>query len=96
MKYRDENLWRSTRVINEKLTLSKYEVNEKILFDCLNIYGFTLNSYDTEFIFILTERQNIVKNLNKKIVRTSGIQIADSHAIQMLNDFHNDREINKE
>ncbi len=78
-------------VMNETLNLSKIEVDEdKTLFDCLNIYGFTLNSYQNEFIFLITERQNIVKKLNRKIVRTSGIQIGTSQAINMLNDYHNE------
>lgn len=76
-------------VMNETLNLSKIEIDEdKTLFDCLNIYGFTLNSYQNEFIFLITERQNIVKKLNRKIVRTSGIQIGTSQAINMLNDYH--------
>ena len=78
-------------VMNETLNLSKVEVDEdKTLFDCLNIYGFTLNSYQNEFIFLITERQNIVKKLNRKIVRTSGIQIGTSQAIHMLNDYHDE------
>jgi len=76
-------------IMNETLNLSKVEVDEdKTLFDCLNIYGFTLNSYQNEFIFLITERQNIVKKLNRKIVRTSGIQIGTSQALHMLNDYH--------
>jgi hypothetical protein len=75
--------------MNETLNLSKIEIDEdKTLFDCLNIYGFTLNSYQNEFIFLITERQNIVKKLSRKIVRTSGIQIGTSQAIHMLNDYH--------
>ena len=76
-------------IMNETLNLSKVEVDEdKTLFDCLNIYGFTLNSYQNEFIFLITERQNIVKKLNRKIVRTRGIQIGTSQALHMLNDYH--------
>ncbi len=76
-------------ILNETINLSKIEVDEdKTFFDCLNIYGFTLNSYQNEFIFLITERQNIVKKLNRKIVRTSGIQIATSQALHMLNDYH--------
>ena len=76
-------------ILNETINLSKVEVDEdKTFFDCLNIYGFTLNSYQNEFVFLITERQNIVKKLNRKIVRTSGIQIATSQALHMLNDYH--------
>jgi len=76
-------------ILNETLTLAKVEIDdERTLFDCLNIYGFTLNSYLNEFIYIITERQNIVKKLNRKIVRTSGLQIATGSALKMLNEYH--------
>lgn len=78
-------------VLNETINLSKIEVDDRILFDCLNIYGFTLNSYMDEFLFILTERQNIAKRFGKKIVRTSGLQIATGQALEMLNDYYNER-----
>jgi hypothetical protein len=78
-------------ILNETINISRVEIyDDKTLFDCLNIYGFTLNSYMNEFIFIITERQNIVKKLNRKIVRTSGIQIATSQAIKMMNDYHSE------
>jgi hypothetical protein len=81
-------------IMNETLNFAKIEVDEdKTLFDCLNIYGFTLNSYQNEFIFLITERQNIVKKLNRKIVRTSGIQIGTSQALHMLNDYHEESKI---
>lgn len=75
-------------ILNETIQLAKVEVNDKIFFDSLNIYGFTLNSYSNEFVFIITERQNIIKKLGKKIVRTSGLQISTSGGLQMLNDYH--------
>jgi len=78
-------------ITNETVYLSKVEIDDKrTLFDSLNIYAFTLNSFINEFIFIITERQNIVKKLNKKIVRTSGVQIATSRAINMLNEYHDE------
>jgi hypothetical protein len=75
-------------LLNESITLSKVDVEEKTFFDMLNIYAFTLNSYSNEFIFLLTERQNIISRLSKKIVRTSGIQIATSPAIELLDQLH--------
>jgi len=75
-------------ILNESITLSKVKLNDKDVYDTLNIYGFTLNSYDEEFIFIITERHNILKRLGKKIVRTSGIQIATKPAIEMLDEYH--------
>ena len=78
-------------ILNETLTLAKVEIDDdRTLYDCLNIYGFTLNSYMNEFIYIITERQNIVKKLNRKIVRTSGVQIATGAALKMLNEYHNE------
>lgn len=75
-------------ILNETIQLSKIEIGDKILFDTLNIYGFTLNVYLNEFIFIITERHNIIKKLGKKIVRTSGLQISTSGAIHMLKEYH--------
>jgi hypothetical protein len=75
-------------VFNETITLSKVELYDKSVYDLLNIYGFTVNSYLNEFVFILTERHNIVKRLGKKIVRTSGIQIATTPALVTLDDYH--------
>ena len=77
-------------LFNESLTLSKTEIGDKTLYDTLTIYGFTLNSFMSEFVFILAERQNIDNKLNKKMVRTSGIQISTSSAIDLLNEFHED------
>jgi hypothetical protein len=78
-------------ILNETLTLGKVEIDDdRTLYDCLNIYGFTMNSYMNEFIYIITERQNIVKKLNRKIVRTSGLQIATGSAIKLLNEYHQD------
>lgn len=78
-------------ILNESITLAKIEVNDKKLLDTLNIYGFTLNSYYNEYIFIITERHNIIKKLGKKIVRTSGIQIGTKNSIQLVNDFHQEK-----
>jgi len=78
-------------VFNESIVLSKVEIAEKSIFDCLNIYGFTINSYSEEFIFILTERHNIQKRLGKKIVRTSGLQIGTSSSLEMLDSYNQER-----
>jgi len=80
-------------VFNESIVLSKVEIEDKSVFDCLNIYGFTMESYSEEFVFILTERHNIQKRLGKKIVRTSGLQIGTSASLRMLDDYHQERDI---
>ena len=79
-------------ILNETIQLAKIKIEDreedKVLFDTLNIYGFTINVYHNEFIFIITERQNIVRGVNKKIVRTSGLQIATTGGIELLDDYH--------
>jgi hypothetical protein len=77
-------------ILNETLRLSKVEVGDKTLFDILTIYGFTLTIYNNEFIFIIAERQNIIKKLGKKVVRTTGVQISTSRALNILNEFHDE------
>jgi len=80
-------------ILNESITLSKYEINDKDVFDVLMLYGFTISNYSNEFIFLLCERQNIIKKLGKKVVRTSGVQIATTPAISILNEFSEEAKI---
>ena len=88
-KIKDEYTHDVSFILNETIILSKLELHDKDVFDTLNIYGFTLNSYIDEFVFILTERHSIMRRLEKKIVRTSGVQIATTPALDMLDEFHN-------
>ena len=74
-------------VLNESIILSKIELYDREIFDTLNIYGLTINSYTEEYIFIITERHNILKRLRKKIVRTSGLQIATTPALNFLDEY---------
>ncbi len=76
---------------NESVVLSKIEINDRILYDTLNIYAFTLTSNSTEFIFLIAERQHISKSFNKKIVRTIGIQITTPDVINVIDQFSEDR-----
>jgi len=78
--------------LNESVVLSKVELYDKEVFDTLNVYAFVLNSYIDEFIFIITERHNVLKRLGKKIVRTSGIQIATTPALDLLDEYHLERQ----
>ena len=78
-------------ISNETLILSKVEVNSKILNDCLKIYVFTMNAYVNEFIFLLAERQNVVRKLDRKIVRTTGIQISTNQSLSLLDSFHQEK-----
>ena len=82
--------------LNETIILSKHTIDEKDIFDTLIIYGFELPAYFGEYIFILAERQNIIKNLQKKIVRSTGLQIATSNSLQMIDEFTRDSSFGKE
>lgn len=73
---------------NETLTLSKIEVDDRIFYDTVTLYGFTLSSYIEEFLFLIAERQSIIKRVGRKVVRTTGLQIATTPAISLLDEFH--------
>jgi hypothetical protein len=75
-------------VLNETVVLSKFDVGDKELFDNLIIYGLTINNYIGEFLFILAERQNIITRLERKLVRTTGIQISTSTSLEALDELH--------
>lgn len=90
-KIKDDYTHDVLMTLNESVTLSKVELHDKDLFDRLNIYGFTLNSYIEEFVFIIAERHNILKRLGKKIVRTSGVQIATTPALELLDEYSSER-----
>jgi len=76
--------------LNETITLAKFKEETKEYFDSVTLYGFTMPAYSNEFIFLIAERQNIVRKLRKKVVRSTGLQIATSSSIQLLNDFYQD------
>lgn len=78
-------------VFNETINLSKIEVEERVLYDTLTVYGLTLTAYASEFLFVIAERQNVIKRLSKKIVRTTGCQISTNPSIELLNEFHQER-----
>jgi hypothetical protein len=79
--------------LNETINLSKVDLDDRVLFDTLTLYGFTLTAFNNEFIFIIAERQNIIRKLGKKVVRSTGIQIGTSRALNLLNEFHNESTI---
>jgi len=91
-KIKDEYTHDISFVLNETITLSKIELDEnRTIYDSLNIYGFSLNSYNDEFLFLITERHNVLKRLKKKVVRTSGLQIATNPALSLLDEYHAER-----
>jgi len=73
---------------NETLNLSKIEVDDKVFYDTVTLYGFTITPYNDEYLFLIAERQNIIKRINRKIVRTTGLQISTSSSIAILDEFH--------
>ena len=76
-------------IFNETITLMKSNINGKDVYDTITLYGFTMTCYPSDFIYVLAERQNIIRKLNKKIVRTTSLQIATSPAAQSLNEYYN-------
>lgn len=75
-------------ILNETITLAKIELHDREVFDTLNLYGLTLNSHVNEFLFLIAERHHIVTRLGKKIVRTTGMQIATPSSLEMLDSYH--------
>lgn len=87
---KNEHLSNVHFILNESINLSKFEFDNKTFYDSLQIYGLTLVTHSNEFIFIIAERQNIIQKLNKKIVRTTAIQIGTNNSINILNEFHDE------
>ncbi len=87
---RSEQSGECHQFLNENLNLAKIAHEDKYFYDSLNIYGYTINGYESNFIFLVAERQHIVSKINKKIVRTTGMQIASSESFKELNDFHDE------
>lgn len=75
-------------LLNETINLFKVEFEDRVFYDTLSLYGLTLSSYSNEFIFLIAERQNVVRKLNKKIVRTRALQISTTNSLHLLEDFH--------
>ena len=77
-------------IFNETLNLAKVESDDKVFYDTLTLYGFTLTSFSNDFVFVIAERQNIIKKLSKKVVRTTGLQISTTPALNLLDEFYNE------
>jgi len=74
-------------LFNETIVLSKIKKEENVFFDNLNLYCFTLSSYVNEFIFLIAERQNIISKLEKKVVRSYGLQISTKQALDLIDEY---------
>lgn len=77
-------------LINETITLSKVELHDREVFDTVNFYGLTINSHYNEFLFLIAERHFIDRKLGRKIVRTTGLQIASSTANSILEEYNDE------
>lgn len=75
---------------NETIINSRIIVDNSEIYDKLNLYYFTMATHSNEFIFLIAERQNIISKLKKKIVRSSGIQIATTSSIQLIDEYFNE------
>lgn len=69
---------------NETCKLSKIDTSKGKLESCLYIYVFRLTDFGNDFIFCLTERQHIDTQLDRKVVRTSAIQISSNPVYEDL------------
>ncbi len=69
---------------NESIKLSKVTTNNGTFDSLLYIYGFTFTDYQYEFVYLLAERQHIDTVLNKKLVRTSSIQISTKDCLDNM------------
>jgi hypothetical protein len=77
-------------LFNETITMSKIIVDNSTFYDNLNLFCFTLAPYSNEFLFLVAERQNIISKLQKKVVRSSAIQISTSSSLELIEEFYNE------
>lgn len=67
---------------NETVKLSKVATQKGYLESCLYIYVFKFTDLRNDFLYCLVERQHIDVSLDRKIVRTSAIQISSNNAYE--------------
>ena len=82
-----------SQTMNETIVISKINLNNKVLSNQLEIFGFTIIGFESEYLYVIAERQLINMERQKKIVRTCGIEIASSEAIDYItNSLDNNKE----
>lgn len=69
---------------NETIKLSKVQTGDKTFESCIYIYILKFVDYKDDFLFCLAERQHIDVAMNKKIVRTSAVQISTNQCNEDL------------
>ena len=77
-------------MFNESITLSKLEYMNKTFYSKVMLYGLSIAGYENEFLFLIAERQHTIAKSKKKIVRTTGVQLATSKSSEILDEFHKD------
>lgn len=76
-------------IFNETIILQKIIIENRDVFNSLNIYGFSVSGYQDNFIFVIAERQYIDSRFNKKLVRSTGIQISNGKSLELLENYSN-------
>lgn len=72
---------------NETIKLAKVEApNGKTFESCLYVYILGFSDYEGDFLYFLAERQHIDVSINKKLVRTSALQVS---TVDCLEDMRN-------
>jgi PHP family Zn ribbon phosphoesterase len=79
-----------TMIMNETITLSKIKVQDRDVYDTMNLYGFTILPYIEEYFFMIAERHSIMKKLGKKVVRTIGLQISTPTTTKILEEYYDE------
>lgn len=77
-------------ILNETITLSKINIGDKDVYDTMNLYGFSILPYVEEYFFLIAERHSIMKKLGKKVVRTTGLQIATPNTTRVLDQYYDE------
>jgi len=85
-------------IANESIKLSKITTESGTFESLLYMYGFTFTDYQSDFIYLLVERQHIDTVINKKLVRTSAIQISTKECMdnmQRMIEHYNENDFTK-
>lgn len=77
-------------ILNETITMSKIRINDRDVFDTMNLYGFTILPYVEEYFFLIAERHAIMKKLGKKVVRTTGLQISTPSTSKIVDEYYDE------
>jgi len=86
-------------IANETVKVSKVKTDNGEFESSLFLYVFSFTDYEDEFLYFLAERQHIDVVLNKKLVRTCGLQLCSNEAYEDLLtsvEYHNNKAIHKE